>query len=177
MYKKWRNIFLGELPQSLRDIVNNNEAISEEFTSLPALSIVMIGFSVFLLLMANTYSAYVSRIESLDKYQAANFLKTKLTNPDCFFIKEGGLVDLSTLDDTSTSDTKINELRKKYRGQGIDFILQVSYQDIQKRYPSNADGLLIQSGDRVASSKSIGIYINPAQTFAGQLTVITWEVS
>ena len=157
----------------LRRFIKDENAISEEFTSLPALSIVMIGFAIFIILIANTYATYTTRIESLDKYQTADFIVTKLTNPDSFLIKEGGIVDLPLL---KNSDTEINQLRSKYRASGVDFIIRISYEDTVVKIPSNADDLLLNAGDRVAVTKHVGIYLNQAQTKPGRLTIIAWSV-
>jgi len=151
----------------------DENAISEEFTSLPALSIVMIGFAIFIIMIANTYTAYNTRIESLDKYQTADFIVTKLTNPDSFIIKEGGVIDLELL---RNSDSEINELRDKYRASGIDFVIRISYENTVEKVPSNAENLLSNAGDRVAVTKCVGIYLNQAQTKPGKLTVITWSI-
>jgi len=156
-----------------RRFIKDENAISEEFTSLPALSLVMIGFAIFIIMIANTYTAYNTRIESLDKYQTAVFIVTKLTNPDSFIIKEGGVIDLELL---KNSDPEINELRDKYRASGIDFIIRISYENTVKKVPSNADNLLSNAGDRVAVTKCVGIYLNQAQTKPGKLTVIAWSV-
>ena len=156
-----------------RSLIEDENAVSEEFTSLPALSIVMIGFALFILLIATTYSAYTTRIDSLDKYQTADFIVTKLTNPNSFLIKEGGVVDLDLL---INSEAEINELRNKYRSSGIDFIIRVSYDGKVEKIPSNADDLLSNSGNRVAVSKNVGIYLNQAQTKPGKITVIAWGV-
>jgi hypothetical protein len=158
---------------SFREFKKDENAVSEEFTSLPALSVVMIGFAIFILLIANTYSAYSTRIQSLDKYQTADFIATKLTNPESFVIKEGGVIDLELL---KNSEAEINELRNKYRASGVDFVICVSYEDIVEKIPSNADDLLSNTVDRVAVTKNIGVYINQAQTKPGRLTIITWSV-
>lgn len=156
-----------------RELIKDENAISEEFTSLPALSIVMIGFAIFILLIANTYSAYTTRVDNLNKYQTADFIVTKLTNPDSFIIKEGGIIDLPLL---KNSEAEINQMREKYRSSGVDFIIIVRYENFITKLPHNADDLLLNSGDRVAVTKNIGIYLNEAQTKPGTLTIITWSV-
>jgi len=163
---------------NLRRFIKDEKAISEEFTTLPALSVVMIGFALFILLMANTYTAYNTRIEGLEKYQTADFIAIKLTNPDCFFIKEGGVVDLSILEDSIISDPKLNAIRDEYQFSGVNFIVRISYESTNKDFPSNPDPvtLLASAGDRVAVSKDVGIFINEAQTKPGKLTIITWSV-
>jgi len=156
-----------------RKFIKDENAISEEFTSLPALSIVMIGFAIFILLVSNTYTAYNTRINSLDKYQTADFIVTKLTNPDSFLIKEGGVIDLPNF---KNSEPEINKLREKYKSSGIDFVIIVQYENKNFKQPSNTDNLLSNAGDRVAVTKNVGVYINTAQTKPGSITIITWSV-
>lgn len=157
----------------LKKIISNKKAISEEFTTLPALSVVMIGFTIFFLLVANTYNAYENRIESLERYKTADFIATKLTNPDCFFIKEGGIVNIDLLENDE-SKQKLSSLKDEYRSSGFDFILRISWNSNQKDFP---DELPTDIKDRIAVSKNIGVYLNEAQTKPGKLTIILWSVS
>ena len=153
----------------LKRFIKNEEAVSEEFTSLPVLSVVMIGFTLFILLIAHTYTAYEQRIDSLEKYQTAYFIATKLTNPDCYFIKEGGIVDLPLL---RTDIDTLNLLRDEYKTSGVNFIVRISWEDVSEDFPEPLpDGI----GDRVATSKNVGIYLNEAQTTPGKLTIIMWS--
>ena len=115
-----------------REFIKDEKAVSEEFTSLPALSVVMIGFALFILLVANTYSAYTTRTENLNKYQTADFIATKLTNPDSFIIKEGGIINLPVF---KNSEAEINKLRQKYQASGIDFVVIVNYENNQIKQP------------------------------------------
>jgi len=160
----------------LRKILEDENAISEEFTTLPALSVVMIGFALFIVLMANTYSAYNTRIDSLEKYQTADFIATKLTNPDCYFMLEGGVINLPLLDsaDPVLSDDKLNAIRNKYNAAGINFSISISWDGNSKYFPE--DTLPNNIGDRVAVSRTVSVYLNEAQTKPGKLTIITWSV-
>jgi len=159
-----------------RPFIKDKNAISEEFTTLPALSVVMIGFALFILLMANTYTAYNTRIDSLDKYQTADFIATKLTNPDCYFMREGGVVDLPLLDssDPALSDDKLNAMREEYKPAGVSFSICVSWESGSKYFPD--DSLPVDIGDRIAVSRTVSVYLNEAQTKPGKLTIITWSV-
>jgi len=156
----------------LKGFIKNDKAISEEFTSLPALSVVMIGFALFILLIANTYTAYEIRIDSIEKYKTADFIATKLTNPDCFFMDEGGIVNISLLE-TSESLDKLNSIRDTYKTSGVDFIIRLSWDSTYKDYPEDLPN---DVGDRIAVSRNISVYLNPAQTRPGRLSVITWSV-
>jgi len=156
----------------IRSLIKDTKAISEEFTSLPALSVVMIGFTLFILLIANVYSSYALKVSSLDKYQTADFISTKLTNPDCYFIKEGGLVDLLALK-TPTSNAILNSMREQYKRSDFDFIIRVSWGSYSVDFPEDP---VYNVGDRVAVSKDIGVYLNEAQTVPGKLTIILWSL-
>ena len=163
----------------IRSFIQNEDAISEEFTSLPALTIVAIGFILFILLVSNTYSAYNTRVESLDKYQTADFIVKKITNPDSPITTEGGVIDLEKLKDTSIGDPLINAIRSKYQASGVDFIVKINYENKELNYPTtptSATDLLQAHVDKIAVSKNIGIKINDAETKPGKLTIISWSV-
>lgn len=161
-----------------RSLIKNNQAISEEFTSLPALSVIMIGFAIFILLLANTYSAYNQRTENLEKYQNTNQIATKITNPDCFFIKEGRIIDLPALEkDINSQNSEFEKLRQDYKSKGINFVIKITYKGTTKNFPSNADSLITSVGETTAVTKNLAIFLNDAKTKPGSLTVITWEAS
>ncbi len=137
---------------------------------MPALSVIMIGFALFFVLLASAYNSYDIRVDSLEKYQNANFIATKLTNPECFFIKEGGLVDLPLLL-ISSGEEKLEEIRQEYQSSEVHFVVQLSWDEDTKVIPENQ---LNGVGNRVAVSKNVGIYLNEAQTVPGTLTIILW---
>ncbi len=156
----------------LRDFLTNERAVSEEFTALPALSVVMIGFALFFVLFANVYTSYGLRVESLDKYQTADFLLTKLTHPDSPFIKPGGSVDFPLLQ-SSDGAAQLRSLRHDYSAAGVNFTVRVNWDDISHDFP---EPLPDTCGDRIAVSTSASIYLNEAQTMPGTLTIIAWGV-
>lgn len=156
----------------LISFIRNEKAVSEEFTSLPALSVVMIGFTLFFVLLANVYISYELRVESIEKYQTADFIAGKLTNPDCFFIREGGLVDLPLLR-TTEGKSRLNATREEYKTSGVNFVVRTSWYNCSEDFPEK---LPDDIGDRVAVSRNVGIYLNEAQTAPGKLTIILWSI-
>jgi hypothetical protein len=152
-----------------RYFLRNEEAVSEEFTVLPALSVVMIGIALFILLVAQTYGAYIERIDRLQTYQTVDGLFIKLMNPDCFFIKSPGLINLYLVQNETT-------LLQKFFGQyirsGFLFQFQIKWSNQTWFFPktSNANPL-----NRIAVSKAIGIYLNEAQTVPGTMTLLLWK--
>ena len=163
-------VILKRIP--LTNFIRNEKAVSEEFTSLPALSVVIIGFTLFFVLLANVYISYGLRVESIEKYQTADFIASKLTNPDSFFIKEGGLVDLPMLH-TNEGKSRLNSTREKYKASSVDFIVRITCDGFNEDFPEDLPNNV---GDRVAVSRNIGVYLNEAQTVAGKLTIILWSI-
>jgi len=152
----------------MRYFLVDEHAVSEEFTMLPALSIVMIGFALFVVLLAQTYTAYEERIDRLQNYQTADGIANKLTNPDCYFIREGGLIDVTILQ----SDTgSLQILCEQYERSGVIFLLRLQWNNLTQDFP---DTLSIAPMNRIAVSKDVSIYLNEAQTVPGTLTIVLW---
>jgi len=154
-----------------RYFLKNEEAVSEEFTVLPALSVVMIGFALFVVLLAQTYITYADRIDRLQSYQTADGLLQKLTNPDCFFIREAGLVDLDLLQNDTIS---LQNFLEQYTKSGLFFHVQLHWNDQIWDFP---ESMASNPDIRIAVSKEIGIYLNEAQTTPGTLTILLWKGS
>jgi hypothetical protein len=152
-----------------RVFLKNELAVSEEFTILPALAVVMIGFVLFVILVAQTYTTYEERIEHLQDYQTARSLVNKLTNPDCFFIRNEGLIDLSALQKNNES---LKELAQLFQTAGVSFILQLRWNNCSQYFPEAPAGL---PADHLAVSSAVGVYINEAQTIPGTLTIALWR--
>ena len=155
----------------LRRFLSYEDAISEEFTSLPALSIVMIGFTLFIVLLANTYGAYYDRMDRIEIYQSADLVATKLVGSSCCFIRAGGIVNFPLIE-SGACDERMNESRVEYQHSGLDFTLIVSYQDGSVTFPV----LPVSDRDRVAVSRDVGVLVNDAEIFPGKLTVVMWKV-
>ncbi len=160
---------------SLRSFYHNDAAVSEEFTALPAIAVVMIGFTLFILLVANVYQAYEERIDSIQKYQTADFIATKLTNKDSPFIQSAGIIQYMNFKNFQNEPTW-NELQKKYKSAGIGFMLKLTWDTGFLEVKPSSSFNLATIGNRVAVSRDISIQLNPAETVPGKLTIITWKV-
>ena len=155
----------------LRIFLKNENAVSEEFTVLPALSIVMIGFALFVVLLAQTYITYADHISRFQNYHTANGLLQKLTNPDCYFVREGGLIDVSILQNDNTS---LQKLCEQYQQSGVFFLFQLTWNNQSQVFPSSIPAT---NASRIAVSKQVSLYLNEAQTLPGILTIIVWRES
>lgn len=157
--------------KNIQLFIKDNKAISEEFTVLPALSIVMVGFALFVALLGQTYLFYTDHINYLQNYQTADHILETLTNPDCFFIKESGLIDIQSLQNDKTFLQKICDQYKKI---GILFVLRLRCGNVTIDMPKL---LRNESVQYVAISKDVGVFLNEAHTSPGVLTIFLWRES
>jgi hypothetical protein len=155
----------------VRDFVRNDAAVSEEFTSLPALSVVIIGFSLFILLLTQTYLTYEERMEQIQEYQIVDSLASKLTSLECPFIRGGGLLDLSAL---THDTTPLFRLMDQWRESGWVFLLRIHWNNITMDFPGTDN---MTTSHRVAVTRPVGVFLNDAQTIPGALTIILWRRS
>lgn len=156
---------------NFKSFLKNEHAISEEFTTLPALSIVMMGFTLFIVLLAQTYTTYEERIQRINNYQIADNIAYKITNPDCYFMKPTGIINYPILQNDVDS---LQMLLQHYQSSGVSFILRLRWDNQTKEFPP-----LTTPTNRttVAVTKQVGISINEAQTIPGSLTIILWRNS
>jgi hypothetical protein len=152
-----------------RYFLKNEEAVSEEFTVLPALSVVMIGFALFVLLVAQTYDAYTDRIDRLQTYQIVEGFFQKILNPDCFFIKPPCVVDLRLLQNDTSS---LQRYVEQYTRSGLNYYLLIQWDN---QTWCSLEDIETHSLNYVAVSKPIGIYLNEAQTVLGTVTLSLWR--
>ena len=157
--------------------IRDEKGISEEFTSLPALTVVMMGFAIFFVLFANVYFSYNERIENIDKYEIANFVLEKIMSADGALAKNGivrgGVIDVVKFREMRNNEKAISEIMKKSGIKGIEFGLKLKYNDGKEvikwcNVPSNKDIF--------AASKQVPVYLNDVQTVPGVLTVVVWRV-
>ncbi|MEA2054036.1 MAG: hypothetical protein U9O96_02800 [Candidatus Thermoplasmatota archaeon] len=155
--------------------IKDKRGISEEFTSLPALIIVMIGFALFFALIAGVYYSYNERIERADKYEVANFVLEKVTSTSSP-LKEGGVIRTGGLIDAhvmgSNRDNLGRVLREKCNFPGWEYKVEVEWD----KGSENLDVFTYSGENMVAASKKVAVYLNEAQTVPGEFTVIVWRI-
>jgi hypothetical protein len=161
---------------STGEFIKDESAVSEEFTSLPALAVVMIGFTLFILLVYNTYSAYEERIDSIKKYQTADFIAVKLTNADRPFIDEAGIVNYDKF--ISFKDNPLwSKIQQEYKTAGYGFLLQLRCDGMDDPVVIKDDSVDISRiNNRVAVSRDVSVQLNHAIRPNGKLTVVIWRV-
>lgn len=158
---------------NLKDFKKNDFAIAEEFTSIPSLSIIIIGFTIFILLVANVYSSYETKIVSIDKYQIADYLISKLINPESFFIKTGLIIDYPILN-SHQGKNEFKLIQEEFYRLNVNFILRLNWYEECYNFPND---LTNNFQNQIAISRPINIYLNEVETVPGKLTLIMWNLN
>lgn len=155
----------------VRHFLADDQAVSEEFTSLPALSVVLIGFALFLALLSQTYLSFEERGAELRVYHTANTLAEKLTNPECYFMRNGGLIDVPVLCHDLGSLQRIGD---QWQRSGLGFLLRVHWNNTTEEFLASNTTIGVP---HIAVSYPVGVYLSEAQTVPGTLTVLLWRIS
>ncbi|MCD6448339.1 MAG: hypothetical protein J7L58_04770 [Thermoplasmata archaeon] len=161
----------------LSSFINDNKGISEEFTSLPALAVVMIGFALFFAMIAGVYYQHNERVKSLDKYEMANFILEKLTSANGLLAEKGiivgGTIDKKKFEGVGNSQDNIEAIIEESRIVGKEFGFKLVYWEedgVQTIEWTNIPGDV----DKVAASKQVAVRLNDAEIVLGVLTIIVW---
>jgi len=166
--KVWGNLSMRR-DQCVRDFVRNDEAVSEEFTSLPALSVVIVGFGLFALLLSQTYLSYEERMGQLQGYQIVDSLANQLTSLERSFIREGGVFNVSAVEQDSTFFFRMSD---QWKRSGWRFLVRIHWGNSTIDFLGPEDTTVPH---RIAVTRPIGVYLNDAQTIPGSFTVILWR--
>jgi len=158
----------------MSSFISDKRGVSEEFTSLPTLVVVMIGFALFFALIGGVYYSYNEKVERIDKYEVANFILEDVTTAagplgEEGMIQTGGTINPSAID--SNEAALENTLQQNYSYPGWEYKIEIEwtegYEEITV-FPYHGE-------DTVAASKKVPVYLNEAQTVAGKFRVIAWE--
>ena len=77
-----------------RLIIRDQTAVAEEFTSLPVIMVIVIGLTLFFLLIAQSYHVYEQTTAQIKQIEKAKYLANKLVSPNNYFINSGGMIDI-----------------------------------------------------------------------------------
>ncbi len=146
---------------------SNEDAVSEEYTALPALCTVVIGLALFFLLLAHAYTASQAQSETIRTYHTAELLTEKLLDPANAFMLPGGILDIASFADAAEPP----RLRQEYSPSGFDFLIRLTYNHTAITLPANAT--IPQT--YIAASRTLPVALSDAQTVPGTLTVLLWR--
>jgi hypothetical protein len=154
-----------------REFLRDQTAVVEEFTSLPVLSVVMIGLTLFFVLIAQCYTAFEQQNFELNQVEKARYLSNKLISPASPFIINSGLIDRDRLD-SSEGKKYINSLQKSFGHSSINFSVLIRYNDDVISIPDVPPD---NSQFQVGYTAYHGLYIDDFHVVPCSITVIIWS--
>ncbi len=151
----------------------DDEAISESFTVLPALAMVLIGLTIFSIILTTAYTSYDYHHDIIDKFNGSKEILNKISSPNTPVTEDGSVFKLKDFYSKEASDF-FNQLLIEYKLYGYNFTIKLKNKDkvfwnFNTQY---SDNLL---SNTYACTKTVSIAINELQIVPGSLTVIFWN--
>jgi len=156
-----------------KEVTNDDRAISETFTVLPALSMVLIGFTIFFIIIATAYNSFDSKQDIINNFECCDKILEKICSPNSFFICEGNKIDLNLLI-SNEAETYLQQLQQQYKPYNLSFSVKVSYEDTFHWLPTIPQ-LHTPNMNKYASSRQVLIKLNEVSTIPGTITVVFWQ--
>jgi hypothetical protein len=153
----------------LRKLQKDSNAISEEFTVIPSLTVVLIGIIIAFILFGTTISSFQEQSKFSDNLTTTENLFQKITNPSNPFVTNIGIINYSNLF-TNESIHYIRSIQKSLLKNGLNCSLYISAENFSFWFPNKPDSYR----ESTAVSHPIGLSINEIELIDATLTVIIW---
>ena len=146
---------------------SNERAVVEPNSDLVAMALAVIGFLIFISVMAHTYQVYQDKTFIAQHYDDAVSLAGLLRNDPLLNAPERhGLIDASRVEELDVGD--INELKDRYSTH-YGFSFKVEVPQIYSKVVGTSKDL------GVSASIPVTIRLNEVEEMPGTLTVKIWE--
>ncbi len=150
----------------MSSLVSSDDAITEPYSDLLAISLILTGFLLFLVLVGGAYATYASKTFAMEHCSDVNFLAQKLKGELAFSTRED-LLDVEKLD---CYQADAEELLDSWNHRfGIQ--ITVTAGDRIWIIGDTPDLWVIRS----SASLPVSVRVNPAQNVDGSLKVTLWE--
>ena len=156
-----------------KPIKQDSNAISETFTILPALSMILIGFTIFSILIATAYTTFDAKSDHINMLETSNQILEKISSPNACFTTDGNTINYMIFS-SNQSKNYIQTLQSQYESYKLSFSVKLSYNNEKIWLPQQINNEN-STADQYASSKQVSVQINEIKTIPGTLTVILWQ--
>ncbi|NOR60345.1 MAG: hypothetical protein GQ469_06925 [Methanosarcinales archaeon] len=145
----------------------DERGVVEPNSDLVAMALAVIGFVIFISVMAHTYQVYQEKTLIVQHYDDAVSLAGLLGNDPLLTVPHcPGLIDASGIESMDAGD--INELRSKY-GTHYNFSFKIEVPPTYSKVVGTSEEL------GVSASIPVTIRLNEVEEMPGTLTVKIWE--
>lgn len=162
----------------MKSLIIDKRGISEEFTSLPALMVVMIGFALFFAMIAGVYHTHNERVENKELYEVAHYTLMKLTSGESPLVSEKGGNTPIIMDEQVISTIGKDVLKDYCNPLGYDYTVKFYWYDEKggRHEISNPNMYKsLPSKNRLSSSREIAIKFSEGDIRIGKIVVIIWR--
>jgi len=145
--------------------LKDRRGVAEEFTSLPALVVVMIGFALFFAMLAHLYIDYNEKIKNAELAEVAHYVSVKLTNA------ESPLTDAPfIIDKEKWNKTSWDELKEYCNPSSYDYCLAIkpSFLDLKSFDKTPV-------GDSFVVSRKVAIKMANGDVKYGKIVITVWR--
>ena len=145
----------------------DERGVVEPNSDLVAMALAVIGFVIFISVMAHTYQIYQEKTLIVQHYDDAVSLAGLLENDPLLTVPHcPGLIDASGIESMDARD--INELRGRY-GTRYNFSFKIEVPPTYSKVVGTSEDL------GVSASIPVTIRLNEVEEMPGTLTVKIWE--
>jgi len=153
----------------ISSFINNERAIMEPYSDLPAMALAVVGFIVFIGIVTQAYVSFQEKAFIAENYQDAANLARKLSKD----ISLSGSSD--TIDASMIENLDQKEFMKKY-GKVYNFIFKVEANSEERSYfRLIKDPDITESKYGISASLPVTVRINDVEELPGVLTVKIWR--
>jgi hypothetical protein len=133
---------------------------------------VLIGFTIFSMIIASAYTAFNYQEQIIDKFECANDILNKISSPNSPVSEDGFLFSLKNFNSIEANEF-FNQLLNKYQCYGYNFSIKLTCDNgiCWSFNPQSSYNFYINS---YAITKIVSISVNDIQIVPGSLTVIFW---
>ncbi len=156
----------------MSSFINNEKGVMEPYNDLPAMTLALVGFIIFMALLAQSYTAYQQKAFMAEHYQDAENLAEKLSRDGAL---TGGIPDVVDANKIEELNKNPDELMQKY-GTYYNFMFKVEINSAVRTYSRVIrNPYASESKIGVSASIPVTIKLNDVQELPGTLTVKMWR--
>jgi hypothetical protein len=162
--KSWRGI--------ISSFIKDEKGIIEPYSELPAMALAVVGFIVFMAVLAQAHTTYQEKTFIAGHFQDASNLAKKLGKDSSLTGTRPGIIDSGKLEALKNDP---DEIIKKY-GSYYNFMFKVESNSGEKAYSSVIKNpASVESKAGVSASIPVTIELNDIEEIPGTLTVRIWS--
>ncbi len=157
----------------MSSFTSDDRGVMEPYADLPSMALAVVGFIIFIALVAQAYTAYQQKAFMAEHYQDAANLADKLSKDSALL--SGSRTDVIGASEIEKISGSPQELFRKY-GSYYNFMFKVEAHQAGREYSTVIKNPNVpESKIGVSASVPVTVKLNEVQEVPGALTVRVWK--